>query len=44
MNMIVVTKFQVKMTIWNFWTKLTQKAYFQSEKQKNENHHRILYI
>ena len=28
----------------NFWTKLTQKRYFRSKKEKKENHHRILHI
>ena len=28
------TKFQLKLTILNFWTKLTQKGYFQSKKEK----------
>ena len=33
------TKFQLKLTILNFWTKLTQKGYFHSKKEKkNENH------
>ena len=32
--MVVGTKFQVKVTISNFWTKLTQKGHFQSEKEK----------
>ena len=38
------TKFQPKMTSLNFWTKLTQKGYFQSKKENNENHHQILHI
>ena len=28
------TKFQLKLTILNFWTKLTQKGYFHSKKEK----------
>ena len=28
------TKFQLKRTIWNFWTKFAQKGYFWSNKQK----------
>ena len=35
-------QFQLKLTILNFWTKLTQKGYFQSKKENNENHHQIL--
>ena len=27
------TKFQLKLTISNFWTKVTQKEYFQSKKK-----------
>ena len=27
------TKFQFKLIILNFWTKLTQKGYFQSKKE-----------
>ena len=39
------TKFQLKLTILNFWTKLTQKGYFHSKKEeKNENHHQVLHI
>ena len=39
------TKFQLKLAILNFWTKLTHKGYFRSKKRKkNENHHRILHI
>ena len=34
-------KFQRKL---NFWTKLTQKEYFQSKKEKKENHRPILCI
>ena len=37
------TKFQLKLTILNFWTKLTQKGYSQSKKE-NKKHHRILFI
>ena len=29
----VGAKFQLKLTILNFWTKLTQKEYFQSKKK-----------
>ena len=36
-------KFQPKLAILNFCTKLTQKGYFQSKK-KYENHHRFLCI
>ena len=32
------TKFQVKLTILTFWTKLTKKGY------QNEYHHQILHI
>ena len=28
------TKFQLKLTILNFWTKLTQNRYFHSKKEK----------
>ena len=28
------TKFQLKLKILNFWTKLTQKGYFRSKKEK----------
>ena len=38
------TKFQLKLTILNFRMKLTQRGYFQSTKENNENHHRILHI
>ena len=31
MNRIVGTKFHLKLIILNFWTKLTQKGYFQSK-------------
>ena len=34
--MIAGTKFQLKLTILNFWTKLTRKKYFQLEKEKIE--------
>ena len=44
MKMIVGTKFQLKLTILNFWTKLTQKSHFQSKKENNENHHQIVHI
>ena len=33
MKMIVGTKFQLKLTILSFWTKLTRKGYFQSKKE-----------
>ena len=36
------TKFCFKMTLLNFWIKLTQKGYFRTK--KNENYHRILHI
>ena len=32
------------MTILNYWTKLTQKEYFQSKNEKNENLHQILHF
>ena len=35
-------KFQLKLTISIFWTKLSQKGYIRS--LKNENHHRFLHI
>ena len=35
-------KFCLKLTIFNFWIKLTQKRYFRTT--KNENYHRILHI
>ena len=38
----VGTKFRLKMTLLNFWIKLTQKGYFRTK--KNENYHRILHI
>ena len=35
--------FQIKQTIFFFWTKFTQKEYFRYQtKTKNENHHRIV--
>ena len=37
------TKFCLRLTPFDFSTKLTQKGYFQSNK-KNENHHWFLYI
>ena len=38
------TKFRLKLTLLNFWIKLTQKGYFQTKKKKkNENYHRILH-
>ena len=36
------TKFRPKLTLLNFWIKLTQKGYFRTK--KNENYHRILHI
>ena len=36
------TKFRLKLTLLNFWIKLTQKWYFQTKK-KNENYHRIIH-
>ena len=36
-----------KLAILNFWTKLTQKGYFRSKKEKkkkNENHDLVLHI
>ena len=32
------SKFQVKLTILIFWTKLTEKGYFHNKKEENENH------
>ena len=41
----LVTKFQLQLTIWIFWTKFAQTGYFGSQTKKgNENHHRILHI
>ena len=37
----VGTKFPLKMTVSNFWIKLTQKGYFRTK--KNENYHGILH-
>ena len=37
-------KFQLKLTNLNFWTKLTQKRYFWSKKEKKQNHLWILDI
>ena len=34
MKLIVGTKFQLKLTIWIFWTKLAQKWYFQAKTEK----------
>ena len=39
-----VSIFSRKLTIFNFWTKLTQKIYFQSKIENSGNHHRILHI
>ena len=36
------TKFRPKLTLLNFWIKLTQKGYFRTK--KNENNHQILRI
>ena len=44
MNIIVGIKFQLKLTVSNFMTKLTQKGYFQYKEGTSENHHRILHI
>ena len=38
----LATKFRLKLTLLNFWVKLTQKEYLQTK--KNENYHRILHI
>ena len=38
----VGTKFRLKMTLLNFWIKLTQKGYFLTKKKKN--YHRIQHI
>ena len=40
----VGTKFRIKLTLLNFWMKLTQNGYFGTKKKENENYHRILYI
>ena len=41
----LVPKFQLQLTILNFWTKLTKKGYFRSKREKNnENHHQIPHI
>ena len=37
-------KFKLKLTILDFWTRLTQKGYFLSKKVKNKNYYRILHI
>ena len=37
-------KFQLKLTILNLLTKLTQQEYIQSKKEKIENHHWVLHI
>ena len=37
-----LTKFHLKVTLLNFWIKLTQKGYFRTK--KDENYHRILHI
>ena len=37
-------KFQLKLTILNFWSKLTQKGYFQFKKEKQVQHYWILHI
>ena len=38
----LATTFRLKLTLLNFWIKLTQKEYFRTK--KNENYHRILRI
>ena len=38
----VATKLRLKLTLLNFWIKLTQKGHFLTK--KNENYHRILHI
>ena len=38
------TKFKLKVTILDFWTNLSQKGYFQSKRESNENHYWILHI
>ena len=43
-KIVLGNKFQLKLTILNFWTKLTQKGYFLFKRVKNENHHQILHI
>ena len=38
------TKFRLKVTFLNFWTKLSQRRYFSYTKNiKNENHHKSTY-
>ena len=36
------TKSQLKRTILTFWTKFTQKGYFQSKTEKSKHHHWIM--
>ena len=43
MKMILGTKFRLKLTLFEFWIKLTTKRVFPNLK-KNENCHRILHI
>ena len=38
----LATKFRLKLTLLDFWLKLTQKEYLQTKKK--ENYHRILHI
>ena len=37
-------KFQLKLTILIFWTKLTQKGISNLNRTKDKNHHRVLHI
>ena len=37
-------KFQLKLTIFNFWTKSIQKRYFQTKKEKKKKITNKLYI
>ena len=32
-------KFQLKLTILNLWTRLTQQVFIESKKEQIENHH-----
>ena len=38
------TKFELKLTILIFWTKLTPQKYFQFKIEENKNYHLILHI
>ena len=39
MNMIVGTKLRLKLAIFIFWIKFTQKGYFRLKTKKSEHHH-----